>query len=160
MDKNTKNKSGMTKRETGWIWWKWEEVYHPLEQTEHPVSLCRKSAQTQKVQKPSGLGGYATSRDKRGSFTQPSPARAICSWWEWVGEGAPGTSRTPRAAENNSMSVWNQHNISREIWKYEHRWAASQHKRPCWRWGLIGRRPASASNTGNENYVQCFSVQQ
>lgn len=123
-------------------------------------SLRRKSAQTQKVQRPSGLGGYATSRDKRGSFTPSSPARAICSWWEWVGEGAPGTSRTPRAAENNSLAAWNQH-ISAEIWKYECRWAASQHELTHWRWGLIGgRRATCASDIGNENMCSVDFVQQ
>lgn len=62
---------------------KWERLKafrgHPLEQTAPTVSLHRKSASTQKLQKPSGLGGYATSRDNGGSFTLSSPARAICS---------------------------------------------------------------------------------
>ena len=61
---------------------------------------------------PSGLGGYATSRDNRASFTLASPARAICSWREWVGEGTPCTSRTPRGPkiqqDGSLKSAWYQ----------------------------------------------------
>lgn len=121
----TENKKSNDKdRKKEWIKWKWDEGYHPPEQTAHPVSLSRKSAQTQKIQKPSGLGGYATSRDKRGSFTEFGPARAICSWWEWVGDGTPGTSRTPIVLKHDRMAIWFEHNMKPEVWKYEFWWVA------------------------------------
>lgn len=99
-----------TKRRRERSWWKRAKGYHPPKQTAHTVSLRRKSAETQKVQMPSGLGGYATSRDNRASFTLASPARAICSWREWVGERTPCTSRTPRGPkiqqDGSLKSAW------------------------------------------------------
>ena len=89
-----------------------QRLYLPLKQTTHAASLCWKSASTQKVQMPSGLGDYATSRDKRGSFALAGPARAICSWWEWVGEGTSCSSMTPlRSSECSRTPVWCQHNV-------------------------------------------------
>lgn len=48
---------------------------------------------------------------QKGPIHSASPATAICSWWEWVGEGTPCTSRTPMRSPKYRIPVWYQHNI-------------------------------------------------